>query len=652
MSAGALSAAAAVCRVPDPAIIADRIERLPVDELATCAQFANAASVALFQGSKAAQSAAGVTAGGWTTGHSAVTAIGQTAMAAMAGRAAMDAMAGAIGGARATFAQLQFQSRATVAEAANALAAMGFDPSIGRVAGAPATTLPYPLSNPAGTTIDGSAAAVLPTVTAARERLTALESRLEGALRDLVTVLRVDPRDMLQRIPELPADSTPAVAGPGLSELAHHGFDLMTNAAAVTIGALGAAVGSALAGGNAGAGASIGGLLVDATRRAGSALESAVQSAAQSVDDTMVPAPATAAQADAEARARLATDLKSRDEATSRRAANIQEALDRAAQSGQPVQLLTYTPATATSQGTAAIGIGDMGSADTVTTMVPGVQNSADDMSGALGDASRLQTEAHRRNPGESTAVVAWFGYDIPLTNGYTPDRKANMAAAGDDQAAVAGAASLVSDLSRFRFYAPETARQVVIGHSMGSVVASAAAARGALIDDLILLGSPGASRLADSVRDYPGVAAGHTHVVALDDPVTRSGLDNFMAADDLMTKVGRLVTSDLSDLPQVVDEMRQDPVGAQFGPDPAAAAFGAAVIDAHAGRSDHPISTVGSYLAPLFGLGDPLIRYGANEAGDLQNHPQSVYLSDDALTAIADITVGNIADVPTKPGR
>ncbi|WP_166442043.1 alpha/beta hydrolase [Nakamurella flava] len=652
MSGTVLSAAAAACRVPDPGVIADRIERLPVDELATCAQFANAASVALFQGSKAAQSAAGVTASGWTTGRSAVTAIGQTAMAAMAGRATMDAMAGAIGGARATFAQLQFQSQATVVEAESALTAAGFDPSTGRVANAPATTLPYPLSNPSGTTIDGTAATVLPTVTAAHERLTALEARLESALRELVTVLRTDPRDMLQRIPQLPPDSAPTIAGPGLSDLAHHGFDLMTDAAALTIGALGAAIGSALAGGKAGSGANIGGVLVDATRRTGAALEAAVQSAARSVDDIMAPAPATATQADAEARARLEADLASPERVTRHRAVNIHAALVQAEASGQAVQLLTYTPATASSQGTAAIGIGDMGAADTVTTMVPGVQNSADDMSGALGEASRLQTEAHRRSPGQTTAVVAWFGYDIPLTNGYTPDRIANIAAAEDDRAAVAGGAALASDLSRFRLYAPDTARQVVIGHSMGSVVASAAAVRGAVIDDLVLLGSPGASRLADTVRDYPGVPTGHTHVVALDDPVTRSGLDNVAMASDLVSKATRLATSRVNDLPQAMAEMITDPAGPQFGPDPAAAPFGASVIDANAGHSDHTISTVGSYAAPLFGLAAPLIGYAADQADDLQNHPQSVYLGDEALTAVADITVGNIADVPIKPGR
>lgn len=598
MTAPVLAAAAAVCRVPDPTPIVDRLARLPIDELARGAQYASATAVALYQGSRSAQTAASATSAAWSSGRTAVTAIGQTAMAAMASRAAMDTLSGALGGARATMAQLQFQARAVVTESESALLAKGFDPSTGR-ADAPVTQLPFPLSSPSGTTIDGTPALLLPLVSAAHDRLRGLEARLESALQELVTVLRVDPRDMLQRLPALPPATSTAVMASRPGDPA-----------------------------------------------------GSTSSGAAPTDTAARPDAATASEADAQARARLATDLESTDETTRDRAASVHAALADAEKSGQPVQLLAYTSATETDQGTAAIGIGDLGSADTVTTMVPGVQNSPDDMFGALSEAARLQAETHRRSPGENTAVVAWFGYDIPATNGYTPDRPGNTVAAADDRAAVAGAQTLTADITRFRRYAPDTARQVVIGHSMGSVVVSAAAAQGAVIDDVILLGSPGASRNADSVHDYPNVPAGHTWVLALDDFITRPEIDIGAGAVDAVLKLSQLVSLDPRATLALAAQMVTDPPGSQFGPDPAAADFGASTIDARSSRPEH---SLGQWFGRTSFVPAPLHLSGAmaaNEIDDFFNHPQGNYLSGSALTAIADITAGHVSDVPTKPGR
>ena len=88
MSSPALSSAAAVCGLPDPAAIAQRLAELPVDHVAVCGQYVGALAVALFQGSHLAQDAAAVTRTAWSTG-TAATAIGQAAIAAMAaGRSA------------------------------------------------------------------------------------------------------------------------------------------------------------------------------------------------------------------------------------------------------------------------------------------------------------------------------------------------------------------------------------------------------------------------------------------------------------------------------------------------------------------------------------------------------------------------------------
>lgn len=643
MTGRTLSSAAAVCGLPDPMEIADRLSALPTAEVGACSHYAGALAVSLFQGAHTAQDAAALTGRAWSTGTAAVTAIGQTGMAAMSARSVLTDLSGALDGVRATMQQVETLAHPVVADAEAALQQAGFDAATGRASSAPVTGSPFPLSSPTGTTVDGTPGVLTPIVAAALDRLRGLQARLDAAVEELVPTTRTDPRDLLQRLPARAPSPTPA--GTGLADAALDGAAALTGTVAATVGALGAVAGGLLARGAAGASARAGLAVTDAVRAAvttaGAAVSDRVAAARDSLAASVTSVPATAAASDADARARLAADLGSTDPATSRRAEHIQAALDRAAAAGQTVQLLAYTPATSTSQGSAAIGIGDMGTADSVTTMVPGVFNSADDMSGALGEAERLQTEAHRRSPGGSTAVVAWFGYDVPATTGYTPDRVGNIGSATDDQAAVAGAAALKADLSRFRQYAPDTARQVVVGHSMGSVVVSAAAAQGAVIDDLVLVGSPGASRLADSARDYPHVAPGHTWVLALDDPVTRPEIDGLAGAADALSKLSRLASLDPRVKVELLGDLVTDPPGSQFGPDPAAADFGATQIDP--GTDGSPTSP-GGVLEALA----PPAAWGAR----MGNHFTSSYFSGSALTAIADITAGHAADVRTKPGR
>ena len=106
--------------------------------------------------------------------------------------------------------------------------------------------------------------------------------------------------------------------------------------------------------------------------------------------------------------------------------------------------------------------------------------------------------------------MVAWYGYDIPLSaiggvpvtpvghHRRTPRPRWTTAAR-------AGGALLVRDIAQFRQWAPDTARFIGMGFSMGSTTVSAAAARGAGFDDLVLLGSPGAGTEVETAADYPG---------------------------------------------------------------------------------------------------------------------------------------------------
>jgi pimeloyl-ACP methyl ester carboxylesterase len=220
-------------------------------------------------------------------------------------------------------------------------------------------------------------------------------------------------------------------------------------------------------------------------------------------------------------------------------------------------------------------------------------------MADGIGDAARLQAEAQRQSPDDSTAVVAWYGYDIPLSaTAGAPvgplGTLGNATAALDDRNARAGGQLLAADIERFRQWAPSDARFVAMGFSMGSTVVSAAAAGGAEIDDLVMMGSPGAS----------------------------------------VGSIGRMPTQPTP-----------------FGPDPTSAEFGAQVIDVPSNVPDVSVSmSIPGPAGLLTGLfGSSL----ANEVADLAGqHSQANYLTGPSLEAAASVLVGHYGDVPVKAGR
>jgi len=190
----------------------------------------------------------------------------------------------------------------------------------------------------------------------------------------------------------------------------------------------------------------------------------------------------------------------------------------------------------------------------------------------------------------------------------------------------------LAADIERFRQWAPSDARFVAMGFSMGSTVVSAAAAGGAEIDDLVMMGSPGASVAVGSARDYPDLAPEHTFVVAFDsDPVTRGETD---LLGGLVGSIGRMPTQPTP-----------------FGPDPTSAEFGAQVIDVPSNVPDVSVSmSIPGPAGLLTGLfGSSL----ANEVADLAGqHSQANYLTGPSLEAAASVLVGHYGDVPVKAGR
>ncbi len=326
---------------------------------------------------------------------------------------------------------------------------------------------------------------------------------------------------------------------------------------------------------------------------------------------------------------KLAQDLQSSDIATMAMALGVNAALVKARAAGGVAQLLVYESANPGSQGRAAISVGDITTADNVAVLAPGVTNAPVSMADGISDAAALRNAAHQQSPGETTAVVAWYGYDIPLSSlsGVPVNPAAavaNAAAALDDGNARAGGALLTGDLEQFHDWAPETARFVTIGFSMGATTVSAASARGARVDDMVLLGSPGASDDVETAADYPELAAEHTFVIAFDQDAVTRGQTDLLAG--LVGSIG---------------PFSSEPT--PFGPDPAAADFGAQVIDVQS-------TVTAAHLPelPFLPLNGP-----ANDAMDLAaTHQESNYLSGDSLAAVAAVLNGRYSEVPIKPGR
>jgi hypothetical protein len=426
---------------------------------------------------------------------------------------------------------------------------------------------------------NGKLEPVTATISGLTGRVTELRTRNEQALADLALALRADPRDSTESL-----------------------------AAETAIGGYSAAVGGYGAGTTAG---------ID---RPG--MGSADIGQVKGVDQANLD--------------RLAIDLQSTEVATQLMALGVRTALQKAAAGGDVAQLLVYESANSASQGRAAIGIGDISTADNVAVLVPGIGNAPVNMADGIGNAAALRDAAGQRAAGDKSTVVAWYGYDMPLgaMRGTPEDPLSvidNMTAVVDDANAEEGAQRLTTDLGQFREWAPESARFVAAGFSMGSTTVSAAAARGAKLDDVLIMASPGAGDVVDSVADYPQVPDRHVWVTSFaDDPITTS------AADVIATVLGNLIHPFSPSLPDFTP----------FGPDPADSEFGGQLIDV---QSNNPDISVGLGTGPFGPITDAI----TNELLDLQgNHQESNYYSGASLDAAAAVVTGQYGDIPIKPGR
>ncbi len=356
-----------------------------------------------------------------------------------------------------------------------------------------------------------------------------------------------------------------------------------------------------------------------------------------------------AGRADARNRARLAADMASSSPQRRQFAAAVRNALEHAAADGHTVDLLSYDPDRPPGQGGASIAVGDVGSADSVAVLVPGVGNSPSDAAGALGAAAGL-ADAAAAASGTSGAAVVWLGYDVPLSWTHDPVLGRGMVdrALGDSalalsalDASLAGP-QLADFCRRLRTMMDPTAGLTLVGHSYGSTVVSQAArvlGPGAGVDDIVLLGSPGAGYGPRRAEDYPAVAADHVYALAFPaDPVAQPVTD---LAASLANPFGTLALA-----------LGMGGGPGPFGADPGQAAFGAQIIDVPSGvpvmrgRPSLPLSILTGPAAGAIAL------LGADPIRNLDQHALGNYLAGPALGAVGAVVAGRYSQVPVRHRR
>lgn len=196
---------------------------------------------------------------------------------------------------------------------------------------------------------------------------------------------------------------------------------------------------------------------------------------------------------------------------------------------GLPVDtnLLVYLPTEFEGDGAVAVSYGDPDTADNTAVVVPGLTNDGSTIPGQGADALSLFLKASAN--GESTAAIAWMGYDAPSASGEGPlDKVVDFGGVGTEQLAEKGGHLLSDFVDGLRASDDgERSHLTVIGHSYGSTTAAHSATDGLDADRLVLIGSPGAGGGTEHVSQL-NMDEGTVYVGAAErDPVTWLGRDD-----------------------------------------------------------------------------------------------------------------------------
>jgi hypothetical protein len=287
--------------------------------------------------------------------------------------------------------------------------------------------------------------------------------------------------------------------------------------------------------------------------------------------------------------------LSAADATRYRNAVQTQKGLDHMAdkeETDRPVMLWAYDPLAFNGQGKAAVAIGNPDTAQNTAVVVPGTGSSVEQGWLESENATDLYDQMRKGDPGESTSVIAWMGYDAPDSPTDPRIATPGLARAGGDMLAAD-----VNGLSATH----EGGRSdvTVIGHSYGATtVADAFAGSGMQADNAVLIGSPGTD-LARSAADFNLPEGGQVYVgAASSDPVSWLGQGG--------------------PIPDIINRELGYPLGleAGLGRDPAGDGFGSVRFDSEVpGRSGLP---------------------------DFGDHSRYYDLGSESLRAMTDIANGN----------
>jgi hypothetical protein len=234
---------------------------------------------------------------------------------------------------------------------------------------------------------------------------------------------------------------------------------------------------------------------------------------------------------------------------------------------GLPIMLWAYDPLAFNGKGRAAIAIGNPDKSRNTAVIVPGTNSSVRGgwMSDGPDDAINLYEQSMKADPRQTTAVLAWMGYDAPefdqphwqqvLTD------PSMLEQVGTPWRARQAGALLAADVNGLAAtHDPSTPTHVtVLGHSYGSTtVADAFANSGMRANDAVLTGCPGTDS-ARSAADFR-LDGGRLYVGA--------------ASTDAISWIG----DSGKGLPDGLNATLDQPLGplAGLGTDPAHAGFGA----------------------------------------------------------------------------
>ena len=192
---------------------------------------------------------------------------------------------------------------------------------------------------------------------------------------------------------------------------------------------------------------------------------------------------------------------------------------------------LLYLDASGDGDVRAAISVGDVDTAENVTTLVPGIGTTARAEEGGLSDLLGHAKAARNAAGADNTAAVAWLGYDAPpkvgeISDAYNGHQWEYMNADRADEAAPA-LNSFHEGIHSWHQSQGTDPNLTTAGHSYGSLVTGTAltSSKTGVVDAATLYGSPGAH--GDSVHDF-NVPKDHMYVSRnTGDLVTRMWLDS-----------------------------------------------------------------------------------------------------------------------------